>query len=213
MSLMGFFLGTGGFFYTNQAIRKRAGVPAEGMLLGNPRGWVAWAAVGAIVSGLLSVFFSLSLRGVEVLAVLAIVACLSIIDNRIRKIANELLAALLVLKVIVLIAQGNSSELMPALIGFAAGFILFILPSMLKINIGWGDVKYAGVVGFYLGLTGLFQAIFIMSISLGVFAIYLILSKKGNMRTMAPMGPAFSLGFFATILFPIITNIYNSYGG
>jgi leader peptidase (prepilin peptidase)/N-methyltransferase len=80
-------------------------------------------------------------------------------------------------------------------------------------NIGWGDVKYAGVVGFYIGLTGLFQAIMIMSISLGVFAIYLLLSKKGNLKTMAPMGPAFSLGFFVTILFPIITNIYYSYGG
>jgi leader peptidase (prepilin peptidase)/N-methyltransferase len=90
------------------------------------------------------------------------------------------------------------------LIGFAAGFMLFQVPAMLGISIGWGDVKYAGAAGFYLGLAGLFQAILIMAIGMGLYGIYLKITKKGNLKTRVPMGPYLSLGMMLAILIPIV---------
>lgn len=205
MILAGTLLGIGSFFYTKHAIRQRTGDAAGGFLLDHTTSWVLWAVFGAVGAGITGFFRGLSFNGLEIVLLFVILLSLSFIDNRIRKITNELIILLLILKIVALTVRQNTSELGSALTGLAAGIILFSVPSAMGIKIGWGDIKFAGAVGFYLGLIGLFQAVLIMSAVLGIFAIYLCLFRKGSLKTMAPMGPAFSLGFFATWLFPIIS--------
>ena len=176
------------------------------MMMDNRMGWMVWAICSAIASLLIAATIGMNAKGTEVLAIFLIVGCLSIVDSSIRKIPNELLAALLITRIFVMINQGSAVELKPALMGLLAGFLIFQLPAMLRISIGWGDVKYAAAAGFYLGLIGLFQAIAVMSLALGFYTLYLYLTRRGTIKTKVAMGPSFSLGLFATILYPIAVN-------
>lgn len=205
MVCIGFILGAGGFFLSRWMIRKRSDKVsfAGNKLLGRSWGWLVWGAAGALASGL-AAWSSGIPRAIELAVVLMILACLSTVDGLIRKIPNELLAALLVFRSVLIIVDGDGGSFKTALIGFAAGFMLFQVPAMLGISIGWGDVKYAGAAGFYLGLAGLFQAILIMAIGMGLYGIYLKITKKGNLKTRVPMGPYLSLGMMLAILFPIV---------
>ena len=168
---------------------------------------MVWAICSALASILIAAAIGLNAKGTEVLAIFLVVGCLSIVDTSIRKIPNELLAALLIIRITVIISQGSAAELKPALMGLLAGFLIFQLPAMLHISIGWGDVKYAAVAGFYLGLIGLFQAIAVMSLALGIYTLYLYITKRGTIKTKVAMGPSFSLGLFTTILFPVVVNL------
>lgn len=202
----GLILGLMSYQFTRVAILDRSGTPAKGMMLESTVGWAVWATAGTAIAILTMFLMGLNLRSLEILIVLAIISSLSVIDQKIRKIANELLGSLLLVKSVFMIYQGNTAELKTALIGMAVGFILFQLPAMLRISIGWGDIKYAAVIGFYLGIGGLFQAIAIMSLILAIYTVYLYLTKKGGLKTKAPMGPAFSAGFMISILFPFVAN-------
>lgn len=205
MVCIGFILGVGGFFLSRWMIRKRSETVsfAGNKLLGRSWGWLVWGTAGALAAGL-AAWSSGIPRAIELAVVLMILACLSTVDGLIRKIPNELLAALLVFRLVLIIVDGDVGSFKTALIGLVAGFMLFQVPSMLGISIGWGDVKYAGAAGFYLGLAGLFQAILIMAIGMGLYGIYLKITKKGNLKTRVPMGPYLSLGMMLAILFPIV---------
>lgn len=131
--------------------------------------------------------------------------CISIafIDEFIQKIPNLLLLAMMLTKAAFIVINNDYLFLLKGLIGFFAGFIIFILPSMLRIPIGAGDIKYAAAAGFCFGLYNLLQAMFIMSILIFIFLIILILTKKGGIKTSVPMGPYISGGIILTMLFPI----------
>ena len=100
--------------------------------------------------------------------------CLSIawIDILIRKIPNELLMALILNKVIFLILHHQFGSIVQGIVGMAVGFFVFMLPSLLKIPIGAGDIKYAAVVGFYLGVYSFIQVMLIMALTL-LFTCYI----------------------------------------
>ena len=215
--LLGFGLGTGGFFLSRWMIRRRSGVLDGNKLICKLWGWLVWAMVGTVATASMVLMSALGLWTgntlgiIELMLVFCILACLSSVDNLIRKIPNELLAALLSLRIILLVTGGKTGSFGAALVGLAAGFMLFQLPAFLGISIGWGDVKLAAAAGFYLGLAGLFQAIAIMALVLGVYAIYLKLSAQGNLKTKVPMGPSFSLGILLAVVFPVISEISKNY--
>lgn len=130
---------------------------------------------------------------------------LSSIDLSIRKIPNELLLALLAIKISEIAVLGAFISIFPALVGLLVGFILFLIPSYIGIEIGWGDIKLAAIAGLYLGTMGVFQAVLIMAAVMAIYLIYLVLTKKGNLKTKVAIGPPLSLGMMITLLFPITT--------
>ena len=66
---------------------------------------------------------------------------------------------------------------------------------------GAGDVKLVACIGFFAGITGVLESIILMSLLLLIYTIYLYTFKKGNLRTLVPLGPFLMLGLFIHIIF------------
>ncbi len=205
--LIGSLAGLGMYEWSRWLVRRRTGMPAGGLLLGGRWSPVIWLLAGAAACGAMAYWMKSTTQSIECMAAFFLLLSLSAIDGRIRKIPNELLLALLILKIISLILDGQFPQIVPGLIGMIFGYILFLLPAKLGISMGWGDIKLAAVAGFYLGIFGLFQAVMIMAGILGLYGIFLITTKKGSLKSKVAIGPSLSLGMLATLLFPLAINI------
>ena len=203
-TIFGALTGTAMYFWSRRLISKRTGKPAEGHLMNARLSWLAWLACGAIGCSVIALMSDDMVRRIEFVSIYLLLMGLSAVDYKIRKIPNDLLAALLLIRIAILIFTGDVNGMILSVVGLVIGFVLFQVPSMLGINIGWGDVKLAAVAGFCLGITGLFQSVLIMAAALGVYSIYIIAAKKGNMRTKVAIGPPLSMGIMISILFPVI---------
>lgn len=146
-------------------------------------------------------------RRIEYLIYISIVLNIAFVDYVVCKIPNELLITLLLVKVVfVIIALANSGDLKETLMspafGLVVGFVLFLIPSMFGVMIGAGDIKYCAVIGFCLGFKYYLQAMAIMAVALLIYLVYLMITKKGNLKTVAAMGPYLSLGVVLTVIYP-----------
>ena len=135
------------------------------------------------------------------------------IDLAIRRIPNELLVIMLIASLARFIAEpliyqeGTVKQnLTLAFIGIICGFVLFSLPQKLGKYIGAGDIKLSAVIGFSLGLVGYLQAMIIMALIMLAYLVILLATKKGNMKSVAPMGPALCVGSIISLLFPILSS-------
>lgn len=134
------------------------------------------------------------------------------IDLAIRRIPNELLLTMLIASLAKFIAEpliyegSIKQNLILAVVGIVCGFVLFSLPQKLGRYIGAGDIKLSAVIGFSLGVVGYLQAMIIMALIMLVYLVILLVTKKGNMKSFAPMGPALCVGAIISLLFPILSN-------
>lgn len=141
---------------------------------------------------------------VEFIIVTLICLLISSVDIAVKKIPNILLLILITTKALFLAIDFSKEALVQSLWGFVVAIVIFILPSLLRIKVGAGDIKLAAVIGLYLGINGFLQAMLIMAITISVYGIFLITRKLGNFKSLAAMGPYLALGFIITLLFPII---------
>ena len=144
----------------------------------------------------------------ESIAYISIALSIGVVDLDIKKIPNSSVLALLLVRtaaIIYALVTGVPVKecLIPSLIGLAGAFILYQLPMFFGIPIGTGDVKYSAAIGYCLGAFGYLQAALIMAAGLLIYLIYLVATKKGSLKTKAPMGPFLSLGTVATVLVPV----------
>ncbi len=134
-----------------------------------------------------------------------------IVDALVRKIPNPLLLTMLVIDIVSLIYECIKLDdpddvldlIFKPIVGVAMGMIVCIIPSILKIPMGAGDVKYSGVIGFTVYAFGYFQAMVLMSVLVALYWAYLKASKKGGIKTLIPMGPFLSIGTIITMCVPI----------
>ena len=145
---------------------------------------------------------------VEYSIYMAIVLNIAAVDFSIRKIPNELLLALMLVKIIfsvIALVRGIPAfdVILAPFIGLAVGFLLFSVPSMFKINIGAGDIKFSAVIGFCLGYYLFLQAMILMAVILLVYLLFLLATRKGNLKTATAMGPYLAIGTVLTMLFPL----------
>lgn len=145
------------------------------------------------------------------LAIFEIVLCISAVDGLIRKIPNELLVSLLILFFASRVAEGGFAGFKSNLFGAILASVVFLLPSKLGLAIGWGDVKYAFVIGLCFGLLNFVQVMLVAAAGLGVYAVYLYATKKGTLKSQAAMGPYISLGVFSAMVFPLLTKFVGAF--
>jgi Flp pilus assembly protein protease CpaA len=141
------------------------------------------------------------------IAIFEIVLCISAVDGLIRKIPNELLISLILMFLASRLTEGGFTGIKSNLFGAILASVVFLVPSRLGLNIGWGDVKYAFVAGLCFGLLSFVQIMLVAAAGLGVYAVYLYATKKGTLKSSAAMGPYISLGVVATMLFPILSGL------
>ncbi len=98
----------------------------------------------------------------------------------------------------------QSFDWIQTIVAVAGAIIVFQIPSLLGLKVGWGDVKFAVVVAFELSVFGFLQTMVIVGIGFLVAAIYLKATHKGNLKTPIPMGPFIALGTVFTAVCPLI---------
>lgn len=192
-------------------VRDRQGEPCESRMLCGMYSAEAWVAVSILGWALIAAANQTAgmVRLIQFVCVFEIMLCLSAVDFVTRRIPNELLAALLLVFVIGTAAEGGTAgtTLTSKLLGALIASVVFILPSKMGMNIGWGDIKYATVIGLGVGLAGFLQVTAVMALALGAYAVYLYLARRGTVKSFAAMGPYLSLGVMSTLVFPVLQTV------
>lgn len=184
-------------------IARKGEIPQKGLVTGKYAP-LFWVTLGSAGFGLIQLFDAGLLRNAEYAVVYLICLCIGAVDFTIRKIPNSLLLALIANRTLFLALNFSKDELKLSLWGFGAAVVIFMLPSLLKINVGAGDIKLAAITGFYLGVNGFLQAMIIMAVTITIYGFYLMIRRIGNLRSKTAMGPYLVFGMFCSMLFPVI---------
>ena len=159
--------------------------------------WILLSCL-AVVGGVIGWRAGFTLRGAYLVLLLFVAACAFYIDARNRIIPNELVLAILVLAAAFGLTGQIPFQIGSSLLGLAACFVLFFLPSVFGRSIGAGDVKLAAAMVFTLGLTGSLYAI----VGMGVLVLgYVLVSSNlhfsERLKQTIPMGPFLTVALVA----------------
>ena len=159
--------------------------------------WILLVSLAA-VGGVIGWRAGFTLRGAYLVLLLFASASAFYIDARNRIIPNELVLAILILAAVFGLTGQIPFQIGSSLLGLAACFVLFFLPSVFGRSIGAGDVKLAAAMGFALGLTGSLYAI----VGMGVLVLgYVLLSNNlrfsERLKQTIPMGPFLTVALVA----------------
>lgn len=200
--LPGFFIGAMlgllAWAWTWLMVKNRSADPRALGLNRPGTAWI-WPAGCGLAGALIAWHFQSLTAAVFAGLFLVILVALSVTDLLIRKIPNEALLALIIVRLAQLLIQHRLADLPASLAGLAAGYFFFLLPTLLKMNIGNGDVKLAAVIGFCLGIFGMILSVLVMGLLTGIMTILLLATHRGNLKTKIPLGPFLSTGMFIMI--------------
>lgn len=130
----------------------------------------------------------------------AVLVAVSIIDLRSWIIPDKLLAFGLVAGAILLI-WSRPLPFTSSLAGGIMGFLLMLLIALAaKGGMGGGDVKLAGLIGFYLGPAGCLIALFIAFVSGAIAALSMVACRMKGLRDYLPYGPFLALGAVVSLI-------------
>lgn len=205
--LIGACVGVIGLPITKKLIADRTNEHVGVFYIYSKYAWSIWASLGAVGLVIIHLTMPMLISKIEYSIVLLICLSLTAVDMAIKKIPNQLLLALIIVKLVSIAINFSQQEITQGLIGLIIGYVIFVLPLGLKKFVGAGDIKFAAVIGMYLGYQGFFQAMLIMGILSVLLLVVLKITKRGGMKTNFPMGPFLAIGFLVSALFPIFTNI------
>jgi leader peptidase (prepilin peptidase)/N-methyltransferase len=132
---------------------------------------------------------------------------LALIDLETRRLPNAIVLPLYLAGAVLLTASsvlaGDGASLLTAVAGFAImGGVYLVLALAVPGGMGMGDVKLAGVLGFYLGWLG-WSELAVGSIGAfllgGTFGVVLLLLRRAKRGTSVPFGPWMLLGAWIAI--------------
>lgn len=181
--------------------------PALALLAAGPaRRAVAWQ--GLVVEGGLMVVWAalaaqwgLSWRWLPLAAATALYVLIAIVDWRYRLVPTKLVVPAMALSLL-LHALPPGRDTVLALIGGVLGYGMFALAALLRPEgLGGGDVNLAGLMGLMFGFPLVLWALIIGTVSGGVAALILLLSRRGKMKTIIPYAPFLCLGAIVALLY------------
>jgi len=129
---------------------------------------------------------------------------LLVIDLEHKLILNVIIYPMLPVALLIssLYPQPSMSHFTGALIGGAAGFLIFLLIFILsRGGMGMGDVKMAAFIGLAAGIPDIFTAIMLAILTGGIIAIILLLFKLKKRKEGIPFGPFLAIGAVATLMY------------
>ena len=106
----------------------------------------------------------------------------------------------------------TTNLLISAGFGFFVGFLCCTIPSILRVPVGAGDIKYSAVIGLCIYFMNYMQAMVIMGLLAAVALVVLKATKKGGLKTLIPMGPFLSVGAVISMCFPLVENVLSKVG-
>lgn len=212
----GFVVGLLGVPISRKLILKRSDDPGDTIVLNNN----IFKASIICVSVVCSVCVALTADGwalvIRNLLFLLPMLSIAIVDSLIRKIPNPLLLTMIIVQGVYLayycIENKSTSLLITAGFGFFVGFFCCTIPSILRVPVGAGDIKYSAVIGLCIYFMNYLQAMMIMGLLAAVALVVLKATKKGGLKTLIPMGPFLSVGAVISMCFPLIENLFSKVG-
>lgn len=123
-------------------------------------------------------------------------------DLRHGIIPNKILVSLTLFSFIWLLVFHFSSlpyHLIAAILAFSFFLLIFLLTK--GRGMGLGDVKMAGFIGFFMGISLVFSAFYIAFLTGGLWGFILILWKKKELKSSVPFGPFLVIGVFLAFIF------------
>ena len=161
-----------------------------------------------ILSGVLFLMAgSTAAEAVYFFLLLTLIGAATLMDGAYRIIPNDIVLALIGLKLLYgglkLLGVPGVAEFrfLPALAGFGACFIIFLLPAFRGRNIGAGDVKLAAAMGFCLGLKNSLTAVVLMGLAvLGYMMVKSRLPLMKTVKSTIPMAPFLGAGMIISTL-------------
>ncbi len=134
------------------------------------------------------------------IALCAFFILVAIIDLRYHLVLNALIFPAMALTLLVRYASG--ANMLGVLIGGAFGFAIFALAALVRPGgLGGGDVKLATLIGFVFGFPNALWALMVGVLAGGVVTIFLLLSHRGNAKSMMPYAPFLSFGALVALVF------------
>lgn len=189
-------------------IKRRTDESSKVEAVNTPMAIALWALLSAALFGIVFYIESETIVRLQYTLIMSIAISISIVDIDIRKIPNESVLALLIVRTIGIVSdlvegKGFAEAVLPSLIGLAVAFLIYSVPSMVGVPIGAGDTKYSAAIGFCLGIHGFLEASVIMALALFIYWIYLKITKRGSSKTVTMQGPYLSLGVMVALIFPL----------
>lgn len=83
----------------------------------------------------------------------------------------------------------------------AGGGILSAIVIVSNGGMGWGDVKFAAVIGLWLGVQKMLLVLFLAFVLGGISGMLLIASKLKSRKDVIPFGPCLAAGAFIAMLY------------
>jgi len=206
ITLLGFLTGILMDKASTNLINNRIKSLSSSRFTGTREKSLMWAMVNALCWLFVIEINGLNPQSIQAILIISVCIVLSTVDISIKKIPNELILLTLIIGASFMVTDLQVGSITMNFMGFALGFILFLLPAIIGKGAGWGDVKYAAAVGFCLGVYGFLTAIIIMTFVLLIFTAYIIFTGKGNLKTKIALGPFMAFGFVSVL----IINIMNS---
>lgn len=139
----------------------------------------------------------------------AISIALALIDLDVQKLPNAIVAPAYLVGLVLLapsaLLGGEVARLVPAAIGAAALFALYLALALIRPGgMGFGDVKLAGVLGLFLGYLG-WGSLAVGALSAfvlgGLFGAALLLARRAGRTSRIPFGPWMIAGAWVGIFF------------
>lgn len=179
---------------------------------GLPRTTVIYSAVCVVATILIAVLISDACTesavwsGIKRMVLLTILWPLAYIDFKTYRIPNLFIVFGLVCRGIVLIFElffGNPyiwTNLLSEVIAAGALLLAAVLCALVvKNGIGFGDMKLFIVMGLFLGMDGVWGAMFLALIVSFIIAVFLLITKKKTRKDAIPFGPAIVIGTYLSI--------------
>ncbi len=188
-------------------IRNRTDNSLAPRLSNGPLHMAMWMSANCVIWLAVWRICGISLHSVEIAIIASIALMLSVIDVLIKKIPNELLAALFIVHLVVLLLGKKPAQLPASVLGAAVGLALFLLPALFKKGgVGLGDVKLASAVGFILTTADFFVSTVLMAVFLLAYAACLIITGKGGLKSKVALGPFIAVSLVIIMTFKALTS-------
>lgn len=185
-------------------IIRRTGDLANNKFLNSKYTKFLYGGMNAIAWGATVWVFGFNYLVLEFMIMFTLCMMLSTVDVSIRKIPNEILLAMIAVSVIFLFVNKDLGNTVLRMWGLLVGILFFLIPTSFGKSAGAGDLKFAAVVGFSLGIIGVLKAFVFMLLPLIIYTSYLYISKKGNIKTKIALGLFMSIGFVITFVLKLI---------
>lgn len=139
----------------------------------------------------------------------AISVALAVIDADVRRLPDSIVLPAYGVGVVLLgtvdLLRGDAAPAALAAAGAGLSFLLYLALALVKRGgMGFGDVKLAGVLGLFLGHSGL-PALLVGTVAGfflgGVFGAVLLVSRRSTRSTAIPFGPWMLAGAWIGLLF------------